>query len=581
MPRGVRLTPDEQAAKEKKQGAKDLLKEFFAEQFPRAGFPKKGGVTVRTDRGKELLGQIEGARQEGLLDKDNVVARVLSNIQSGVFPPEMMAQFGYPADMSEAEKTERGRKMWAAYKEGGVEGLDKFFTGQEYVAPPEDEFEGVDFDRPALLREQDRIRQTLSPQDATRAIRSEYGFKEPPKYVDVETGEADPYRATMVTGVTEPVGGEKVTAKKLVTSKTGKPVASEEPFEGSSTRFKPEYKKVKDEESTKKSLYLFRTKEALKSYIQLKNINTNNYVVVPIPRHLRDNQYLKSLNFNISNPNFKYMMVLKTFIAVTSGAKPVLKVKELKENEDAKKNNNSHSEKKNPEFVKKYGKMNTKGGMKEFLAQYYPDGQIPEGFEQTPEFAQAQTDLPLVEDTEVTSQIPLVETTAAPSQGITEAVKSLIELPITKSKYSKDKDKDKKKDSKKDDKVGKVMHEFKEGKLHSGKNGPKVTDEDQAMAIALAQAGKSKKKTSEKGNIVEKLADSTFNPAMRDLVDSAREGVATIIELTTSNDKKKDAKTKSKESLSDACWEGYEAIGFKKKNGKRVPNCVPKSKSKK
>lgn len=29
------------------------------------------------------------------------------------------------------------------------------------------------------------------------------------------------------------------------------------------------------------------------------------------------------------------------------------------------------------------------------------------------------------------------------------------------------------------------------------------------------------------------------------------------------------------ESLNDACWKGYEAIGTKKKNGKEVPNCVP------
>ena len=28
--------------------------------------------------------------------------------------------------------------------------------------------------------------------------------------------------------------------------------------------------------------------------------------------------------------------------------------------------------------------------------------------------------------------------------------------------------------------------------------------------------------------------------------------------------------------LKDACWEGYEAIGTKKKGKKRVPNCVPK-----
>lgn len=32
-----------------------------------------------------------------------------------------------------------------------------------------------------------------------------------------------------------------------------------------------------------------------------------------------------------------------------------------------------------------------------------------------------------------------------------------------------------------------------------------------------------------------------------------------------------------KEGLESACWDGYEAIGFKMKNGKKVPNCVPVS----
>lgn len=44
-------------------------------------------------------------------------------------------------------------------------------------------------------------------------------------------------------------------------------------------------------------------------------------------------------------------------------------------------------------------------------------------------------------------------------------------------------------------KVEKVMHEYKEGKLHSGsKQGPKVKSRKQAIAIALSEAGVSTKK---------------------------------------------------------------------------------------
>ena len=31
----------------------------------------------------------------------------------------------------------------------------------------------------------------------------------------------------------------------------------------------------------------------------------------------------------------------------------------------------------------------------------------------------------------------------------------------------------------------------------------------------------------------------------------------------------------------NACWSGYEAIGFKMKGSKKVPNCVPIKKKKK
>ena len=55
-----------------------------------------------------------------------------------------------------------------------------------------------------------------------------------------------------------------------------------------------------------------------------------------------------------------------------------------------------------------------------------------------------------------------------------------------------------KKESKSQKKVHKVMKEYKESKLHTGKKGPGkgpvVKSKKQAVAIALSQAGLSKKK---------------------------------------------------------------------------------------
>ncbi len=40
------------------------------------------------------------------------------------------------------------------------------------------------------------------------------------------------------------------------------------------------------------------------------------------------------------------------------------------------------------------------------------------------------------------------------------------------------------------------------------------------------------------------------------------------------------ATKRSKKKKKNPCWKGYEAIGMKKKGGKKVPNCVPIKKKK-
>ena len=55
----------------------------------------------------------------------------------------------------------------------------------------------------------------------------------------------------------------------------------------------------------------------------------------------------------------------------------------------------------------------------------------------------------------------------------------------------------KKKQAASQKKIAEVMHEFKEGELHSGKTDTIVTDRKQAIAIALSEAEELEKQKNE------------------------------------------------------------------------------------
>lgn len=76
-----------------------------------------------------------------------------------------------------------------------------------------------------------------------------------------------------------------------------------------------------------------------------------------------------------------------------------------------------------------------------------------------------------------------------------ELIRSLSKNKKKDPKMAKKKKSHEKKESKKQEKIEKVMREYKKGELHSGsKKGPKVKSRKQAVAIALSEARRQKKK---------------------------------------------------------------------------------------
>jgi hypothetical protein len=83
-------------------------------------------------------------------------------------------------------------------------------------------------------------------------------------------------------------------------------------------------------------------------------------------------------------------------------------------------------------------------------------------------------------------------------------------------------------------KVGKVMREFKKGELHSGKKGPVVKNPKQAIAIALSEAGQSRKPMAKGGSV-----NGTSRSEFGNLVDHSQflnsDGYAQSVDIELTN----------------------------------------------
>lgn len=114
---------------------------------------------------------------------------------------------------------------------------------------------------------------------------------------------------------------------------------------------------LKGMKSKQKTIYVARTKEALKGYLELYNLDPNEYVIIPIQDNVRKNEKIKSLAPKVEDKEYKYMMVNKSIIEITTDAKLVLKPEKLDENPANKQNTDNEPEIESAKETVKDGKL--------------------------------------------------------------------------------------------------------------------------------------------------------------------------------------------------------------------------------
>ena len=84
-------------------------------------------------------------------------------------------------------------------------------------------------------------------------------------------------------------------------------------------------------------------------------------------------------------------------------------------------------------------------------------------------------------------------------------------------------------------KIGKVMREFKKGELNIGQSKEKVKNPKQAIAIALSEAGMSRKKMATGGSVTESSSRSAYGTQVDHSQFLNSDGYAQSVEIQASN----------------------------------------------
>ena len=84
-------------------------------------------------------------------------------------------------------------------------------------------------------------------------------------------------------------------------------------------------------------------------------------------------------------------------------------------------------------------------------------------------------------------------------------------------------------------KIGKVMREFKKGELNIGQSKEKVKNPKQAIAIALSEAGMSRKKMATGGSVTESSSRSAYGTQVDHSQFLNTDGYAQAVDIEMTN----------------------------------------------